>query len=378
MQSENQNFFFKLTFVLLAIFLLGYLAIIGKTLLAPLCFALLLAFLLLPLSNFLEHKLKGRRSLATSIAVFMLLLVVYAVGHFFAIQLTELWTDWPLLVRQVTDSFHHLQTWIADEFKVNISKQETYLADSVEKILSNSGLLIGKTISTLSSSLLFLFFTLLFTFFILNYRRLLYRFIQQVFLSEHRSRVVETVHEVQEIIKKYTIGLFFQMLIVSTLITLILSILGVKYAILLGLFAGIFNVIPYLGISVAALISMMITFATADGGQAFLVMLAFVGVHAIDGNIVLPLIVGSKVKINALIAFIGIVVGEMIWGIQGMFLCMPYLAILNIIFKKVEGLAPWAILLDEEEPIRHTTSSKSRWSWLKRNKKAPSSKHVKK
>ena len=99
----------------------------------------------------------------------------------------------------------------------------------------------------------------------------------------------------------------------------------------------------------ALVISLLITFATAGAAKAVFVLLAFVGVHAIDGNILMPLIVGSKVKINALIAFIGIVVGEMLWGISGMFLCIPYLAIVKIIFQKVDNLNAWAILLGEDQ-----------------------------
>ncbi|RZJ80190.1 MAG: AI-2E family transporter, partial [Flavobacterium sp.] len=124
--------------------------------------------------------------------------------------------------------------------------------------------------------------------------------------------VTETVNEIQYIIKKYITGLFIQMVIVSVLMVLTLSILGVKYAILLGLVAGIFNIIPYLGISIALIISVLITFATAGATKALFVLFAYAGVHTIDGNILMPLIVGSKVKINALIAFIGIVIGEML------------------------------------------------------------------
>ena len=123
--------------------------------------------------------------------------------------------------------------------------------------------------------------------------------------------------------------------------------LGVKYAILLGLIAGIFNIIPYLGIFTALLISTSITFATAGTTQALFVIFAFIGIHTLDGNILMPLVVGSKVKINALFAFIGIIVGEMIWGISGMFLCIPYLAMLKIIFERIDGLQPWAALLGE-------------------------------
>ncbi|RZK57367.1 MAG: AI-2E family transporter, partial [Pedobacter sp.] len=181
---------------------------------------------------------------------------------------------------------------------------------------------------------------------------LLFRFLKSVFTEEHQAKVAEIVNEIQRIIKKYIVGLFIQMLIVSLLMIITLSVLGVKYAILLGLIAGIFNIIPYLGISTALIISVLITFATAGATKALFVIFAFIGIHTIDGNLLMPLVVGSKVKINALFAFIGIIIGEMIWGISGMFLCIPYMAMLKIIFERVDGLQAWGILLGDEEKER--------------------------
>lgn len=348
MKSISPPFVAKLALVLLSIIMLGYLAILGKTLLSPLFFSLLMAFLLLPLANFLERRLKFRRSISSITAVIVMIVALYSILYFLGNQLGELWNDWPLLVKQVTTAFHDIQLWISKTFQINAYKQKSYLADGLEKSLATSAVVIGTTLLTLSSSLLFLAFTLLFTFFILNYRGLLYRFLTTVFDEEHKSKVSEIVREIQRIIRKYVTGLFLQMVIVSLLMIITLSLLGVKYAILLGLIAGIFNIIPYLGISTALLISALITFATAGASQALFVVFAFIGVHTIDGNILMPLVVGSKVKINALFAFIGIVIGEMIWGISGMFLCIPYLAMLKIIFQKIEGLEPWGNLLGDE------------------------------
>ncbi len=347
MKEISLPFIAKLALVLLSMIMLGYLAILGKSLLAPLLFSLLMAFLLLPLANFLELKLKFGRSLATITAVILMIALLYAIITFLWSQLGELWADWPLLVKQVTNAFRDIQAWVAHTFHINETKQRSYLSDGIEKSLATSAVVIGTTVLTLSSSLLFLAFTLLFTFFILNYRRLLFNFLTTVFAEEHKIKVSEIVNEIQRIIRKYVSGLFLQMLIVSTLTMITLALLGVKYAILLGLIAGIFNIIPYLGISTALLISALITFATAGATQALFVIFAFIGIHALDGNILMPLVVGSKVKINALFAFIGIIVGEMIWGISGMFLCIPYLAMLKIIFERVDGLQPWGALLGE-------------------------------
>lgn len=347
MKQISLPFVAKLALVLLSIIMLGYLAILGKSLLSPLLFSLLMAFLLLPFSNFLEQKFRFKRSIASITAVTLMIAVLYGILYFLGNQLAELWADWPLLVKQVTTAFHDIQSWVSNTFHINEYKQKSYLTDGIEKSLATSAVVIGTTLLTLSSSLLFLAFTLLFTFFILNYRRLLYTFLTTVFEEEHKNKVTDIVKEIQQIIRKYVTGLFLQMLIVSLLMIITLSVLGVKYALLLGLIAGIFNIIPYLGISMALLISALITFATAGATQALFVVFAFVGIHTIDGNILMPLVVGSKVKINALFAFIGIIVGEMIWGISGMFLCIPYLAMLKIIFEKVDGLLAWSILLGE-------------------------------
>jgi len=337
MQDLKLPFIAKLALVLLSLTILGYLAILGKTLLAPLLFSLLMAFLMLPLANFLEIKLKFNRSLAAITSVIIMIAIIYALFYFIAAQLSELWADWPLLVKQVTNAFHDIQYWVAKTFHINTSKQQTYLTDGAEKALSSTAIAIGTTILTLSSSLLFLAFTLLFN------------FLTTVFAEKHATKVAEIVKEIQLIIRKYVTGLFIQMLIVTILMILTLTFLDVKYAILLGLIAGIFNIIPYLGISTALLISALITFATAGATKALFVLFAFIGIHTIDGNLLMPLVVGSKVKINALFAFIGIIIGEMVWGISGMFLCIPYMAMLKIIFERVEGLKAWGILLGEGE-----------------------------
>lgn len=349
MKLNPVPFYAKLALVLFSVICLGYLAILGQTLLAPLLTSFLLALLLLPLANFLERRFRFRRSIASLVSVIIMIAVISAILYFLVNQLTDLWEDWPLLKKQAETSFHEVQLWISRTFHVNTAKQIGYLQDSTANALATSATVLGATLQTLSSALLFLSFLLLFTFFILNYRKILYRFLTSVFAEEHTEKVGDIAKRIQYIIKKYISGLFLQMLIVTSVMVFVLWILGVKYAVLLGLIAGIFNIIPYIGIFSALLISTLITFATAGAAKMILVVAAFAAVHALDANILLPLVVGSKVKINALFAFIGIVVGEMIWGISGMFLCIPYLAMLKIIFDRIDQLNPWGILLGGEE-----------------------------
>jgi predicted PurR-regulated permease PerM len=203
---------------------------------------------------------------------------------------------------------------------------------------------LGTTFGAISSLVLFYVFILIFTFFILFYRRLLIRFITSVFHEDHSHVVMDIVENVQKILRQYIFGLLLEMVIVSGVAITVFYIIGIKYAALLGILVGLFNIIPYLGIFTALLLSTLITFATGTLSQTITVAVSVVGIHAVDANFLLPAIVGSKVRLNALITFIGIILGEMLWGLSGMFLSIPIIAIFKIIFDRIDGLKPWGYL----------------------------------
>jgi len=179
---------------------------------------------------------------------------------------------------------------------------------------------------------------------------LIMKFLVSVFLEENNKLVYDIIEQVQYIIRKYIIGLLIEMAIVAAAVSIVFWALGIKYAFLLGLITGILNIIPYIGIFVALLLSTLITFATATAvTKVILVVVTLVIIHLIDSNVLLPIVVGSKVRINALITVLGVIVGEMLWGISGMFLSIPVIAVLKIIFDRVESLKPWGIILGDEE-----------------------------
>jgi predicted PurR-regulated permease PerM len=156
--------------------------------------------------------------------------------------------------------------------------------------------------------------------------------------------------------------------IVAAIAMIIFLLIGIKYVILLALIVGIFNLIPYVGIFTALLISMIVTFSTSDLRHTLFVGGGIVLIHLFDSNILMPRIVGSHVRINPLFVILGVVSGELLWGVTGMFLAIPYLAIAKVIFDRVEGLQPWGILLGEEE---HTPKKiKPLQRWMKRKERS--------
>lgn len=348
MKEVKLPFVLRLALILISLIALGYLASLGKTVLAPLFFSVLMALLFTPFASFLERRLRFPRTLSTFAALLVMLAALTGLVYFFSTQFTSFADDYPVLREQLSNTFNDLQVWISKKFHVNFDKQMTYINQVLEKILSSTALILGFTVTMFSSTLAFFVFSALFFIFILNYRRLLYQFIISIFNEKHFERVRGGITQIQSVTKDYITGLFIQIIIASTLTTILLTILDVKYAILLGVLTGLVNVIPYIGIIFSGLLACLISFATG-GNHTLFVFLGYVVIHAIDANVVLPLVVGSKVKINALFTFIGLLIGEQIWGIAGMFLSIPFLAILKIIFERIEGLEPWGKLLGEEE-----------------------------
>jgi len=342
-------FLVKLTLVIISIIGLGYLLALGQSILAPFFLAFLMAMLFLPIANLMETKLRFPRTVSTMASVMIMLTILTGLIYFFGSQLSSFSKDLPHLRMQFNTVFNSLQNWVSDTFHVKIDEQLDYINPGLSKLLSSSGVILGFTFSIFSTGLGFIVFFILFFIFILNYRRILNNFIVTVFNEKHKASVQEVVNEVRVMTKKYIIGLCLQVFIVSILTSILLTILGVKYAILLGVLTGLLNVIPYLGVCISLLISCFIAFATTTPSTCIYVLIGYVAVHIVDGNIILPFVVGSKVKINALFSFLGILLGEHLWGIAGMFLRIPAIAIIKIIFERVEGLKPWGKLLGEEE-----------------------------
>ncbi len=343
-------FYLKLACILFSLIAIGYIVIIAKDILSPVIFSCLFSILLLPLASVFEYKLRLPRSAASMLAVILFLTSAGIIIYVLASQITSLANDWPQFQDQLDKSIDTVQNWIFHTFNITAYKQLTYVHNATSKIIESGTSVVGTTLLSISSILLFLVFTFIYTFFFLLYRRLIMRFLESVFLPENKKLVHDIIEQVQFIIRKYIIGLIIEMLIVGVTVSFIFWLLGIKYAILLGLITGILNIIPYIGIFSALIISTAITFATATVvSKVILVIVTLVIIHLIDSNILLPLIVGSKVRINALITIMGVIIGEMIWGIPGMFLSIPVIAVLKIIFDRVESLHSWGIILGDEE-----------------------------
>jgi len=210
---------------------------------------------------------------------------------------------------------------------------------------------IGKSIVVLGNAVVVLFLIPVYVFIILYYHPLLIEFIHKLFAKSNKKQVQEIVSQIKSVIQRYLVGLLIEFVIVSALNATVLLMLGIEYAILLGIIGGLLNMIPYIGGIVAVAMPMMVAVVTkSTAWYALYVLIGYYIVQLIDNNLIVPLIVASKVKINALFSIIVVFAGNALWGVSGMFLSIPLLAIIKLICDHIDPLKPWGFLLGDTMP----------------------------
>jgi predicted PurR-regulated permease PerM len=242
-------------------------------------------------------------------------------------------------------------TWASGYFSVDQKTITDWISQTKADLLSSSGAIIGKTLVTAGGVIVILFLIPVYVFMLLYYQPLLRDFINQLFSSINQSRIGQVVTQIKSVIQSYLVGLVIEAAIVGTLYSVTLLILGIDYAIMLGIIGALLNVIPYLGGIVGVALPMLIALATKDSPwYALYILIIFYIIQLIDNNYIVPKIVASKVKINALFSIIIVIAGNALWGIPGMFLSIPLLAIVKLILDNTQTLKPWGFLLGDTIP----------------------------
>jgi AI-2 transport protein TqsA len=341
-------FYARLALTLFAIALILLFMWIGKSLLVPLFFSFLVAILLHPLAKLLERR-RFPRALAAIVSLLIFMVLVGGLFYFFSHQVVRLSRDLPSLQAKVMDKWQDIQDWISDKYHVTNTQQVAYMNKSASGILNTAMNSVATTFVGIAETLILTIFFFIFTFFILQYRRLLMRFVVELFDQEHNDKVQGIISRIRSLINSYVSGLLIEMSVVAILIFTSLMIIGIKYALLISVMAAVLNIIPYLGIYFCMAIAMVITAATNTTGHVVAVGIVFLVTHFADANVILPHVVGGKMKMNPLITILVVLIGHLVWGIPGMFLFIPLTAMLRLISEEVPGMKPWAILMGEEK-----------------------------
>lgn len=337
----------KIYLLLFCTIALGFLIYVGRDIIVPIAFSVLLAMLLLPIIKRLETKIG--RVMAIMISLSIATTIIFVIIYFFSTQIAGFVDDLPTLKKQLNKHLSTIQRYIYREFHLTRREQTEYLEQATSEIQDNKGGYIGKTFVTITESLFTLILLPIYTFLILYYRDMIKKFMIDIFSEEHKPKVQEVIIESRLIVQSYMTGLMIEMGLITAINTAGFLIVGVKYAFFLGLLAAMLNLIPYIGMLIASVFCMLVTVTTSnDLSKVIWVAVVLIVVQFFDNNFIMPKIVSSRVKINALITIFGVLVGGAIAGLPGMFLSIPVIAIFKVICDRIEELKPYGELMGDE------------------------------
>jgi len=349
MQNIRLPFYAKLSLILLSIVLLLFLLYVGQGVFIPLFFAIYISFLLYPLAVFLECRLSCARSVSSFLSVFSFIIVLGAFLYLITYQLLLFSPDLPVLQTRFNNWLSEAQAWVSSEYHIDSTLQMEYVNRTGNTILANAGNMVSGLLIDVSVIIFWVVIIFIYTYFLLNHRRLILSFIISLFPGGSSGKVTNVVMETRSVAYNYLRGLFIEFVVVAIANCAAFSIMGVPYWLLLGLMAAVLNFIPYIGIIVATAMVMLVCMMHSSVALAFQAGAVLFILHVLDANILLPRVVGHKVKMNALVTIISVLIGGAVWGVAGMFLSIPFSATLKIIFDNVEGLKPWSMIMGIED-----------------------------
>ncbi|RZK80971.1 MAG: AI-2E family transporter [Pedobacter sp.] len=337
---------------LLGIVLLATVFVIGSDIIMPVIMAFFISILLLPVFRFFV-RIKFPEVAAIIIPILVLAIFLGLIVWFFSAQIGLLVDDFPQIKENVSIHLNSLSKWIGRISSFSTTEQVKFINDKSNDLLGMAGKAASGAAVTLSSIFVFVGLLPIYIYLMLFYKDILLRFIFMWFQQDHHPKVKEAIYETEAIIKNYLIGLLIQVTYMTILLGGILFFLDIKHALLIGVIFAVLNLIPYVGALLGNIIGVLLTLTSStELFPVVTVLIVIAVVQFLDNNILMPRIVGSKVKINALFAILGVIIGGSIAGVSGMFLSMPIIAVLKVIFDRTDTFKQWGVLLGDERPSR--------------------------
>ncbi len=348
---DNIPFYIKFSIFFVGILAFGFLTYIGQDIVMPLFFALLIAILLDPIVSFFQ-RMRLPRTLAISLALTVGILFIGGLIYFLSVQLSLFNESLPMFKEKFKLVLDQSKNWVSSEFNISMNSINTQIDNWSKSLFEGTGAVIGYTVMTLTELIIVWLLIPVYAYLFLYYQNLFLAFIEQVSEKKDQKTIKEVMKEGNKMIQSYLIGLVLEIIIMSVLNSVGLLILGIEYAILLGIIGALLNVIPYIGGVVSTALPMLVAIVTHDSlVSPILVLAVYLFIQFLDNNFIVPLVVASRVKINALVSIIVVLIFGAMFGISGMFIAIPLTAIVKIIFDRIEPMKPYGLILGVEIPV---------------------------
>lgn len=334
---------------LFALVLILALMYVAQGVLLPILFATLISISLFPLARFFE-RLRLGKAFAALLAVIVAIAIISSILWFIVHQSIIIGKDATAITDKVLSVLENGLNWLHEQFGLGKNQVVEKLKEQGNKSLENVGGVITSTFGSIGSMLASAILVPLYIFFMLYYRDFFREFFFKAFKSTPQRKVNEVLNKIYTVVQSYLVGLITVMGIVAILNTAGLMLMDIEYAWFFGTLASLLMLLPYIGIAIGSILPALFALATKDTvWYAIGVVAWFQVVQFLEGNIITPNIVGSKVSINPLMAIIGILLGGMLFGLAGLILALPFVATLKVIFDAIPSMEAFGFLIGEPE-----------------------------
>lgn len=361
--------FQKLFFAIATVFALVAVLVLAKPILIPLSTALLMSFILFPLTKKLETW-GISKILAAFLSILSVFLIIGGVILLFSTQVFKLSTEFAHFQDRILLAFADVTLYINNNVGFIQDLEKNELLDRIKNWLSEStGSMVSKSISGTTTFFAGFVATIIFTFLFLIYRKGLTIAFAGFAPKDKRERVIKMFKSVQQVGQKYLLGMSLLIIVIGLANSIGLLIIGIDNPFLFGFLGATLSIIPYVGTVLGAIIPVVYAFVSYDSAWvAIAVAVLFWFVQLVTDNFLSPKIVGGSLKINALTSILSLIIGAVVWGVAGMILFLPFAAMLKVVCEEYEGLKPIALLIGNQNYQDKDGGSKFISRWVKKTK----------
>lgn len=319
----------------------------GKLLFIPLCFALLISFILYPVCKWLEKK-GISPTIAIGISLSIVFFLIIGILSLLIFQIKEFVLEWEPFKTKLLEAINQISIFISKYFNVTNTEQITFFENLINHSENQVLAILESSFYSFSHTLYYTIIIPVFSVLILFHRRMFTDALLRFFPIEQKEKILEILMETINAYHNFIKGMLLVYLIVGILNSIGLLIVGIPHPFMFGFIAAILTFIPYIGIMISSLLPIAISWITYNSiWYPVGVITVFTIVQILEAYIIFPYVVGNRLKINTLVIIVMITLGGILWGASGMILFIPFTSIIKLIADRTESLKAISILLGE-------------------------------
>lgn len=322
--------------------------ILAKKIIIPLVFAIMFSILFLPFVNKIEKR-GISKNLAISITILIILFAITLFSFTMSTFMIDIYEDLPKVGERLSKGLDIIINEVSKLIDVSDQKIKEKIKKNLSSIISQAFSItsngIKVSILAIGNSLL----VILYTFLLLSYRKGIKKILFRNKEGKSAVRRKNLIEGTKKIVSGYFSGMLMIMLILATLNSFSLWIIGVDYPLFWGVLAGSLVIVPYIGTILGGVFPLFYSLATTDTfWQPIAIIIVYVVVQQIEGNFITPKILGSQIDFNMLTIIIALFFGALIWGIPGIIIAVPTVGILQNVFMNYDELKPIGELMSSD------------------------------